>query len=242
MAKKKPRTPAPPRPVQAPQRRDSRQRGGPASDRSRWLLYGLAALGPILLIAAVVFVFVGRSGSSSGNANGAPPQIDYAALPGIQKTKAPWAPEYNSLPDRLKPLGLDALGGELLNYHVHQHLDIFIDGKKEQVPAFVGIDDGAFLTQLHTHDASGIVHVEAGKAFPYSLGQFFGVWGLRLSKTCIGAYCATTAKPLKVYLNGKPYTGDPNNLVLKNHEEIAIVYGKPPKKIPTTYDWKAAGV
>jgi hypothetical protein len=44
------------------------------------------------------------------------------------------------------------------------------------------------------------------------------------------------------YLNGKPYTGDPNNLVLKNHEEIAIAVGKPPTKIPTTFDWKKAGV
>ena len=240
MAKKKPRTPAPPRPVQAPKRRDSK-RGAAPTDRSRWLLYGLAALGPIALIVVLIVIFVG-GGGDNGSANAAPPQIDYAALPGIQKTKAPWPPEYASLPDRLKPLGLQALSAEALTYHVHQHLDIWINGKKEQVPAFIGINDGAFITELHTHDASGIVHVEAGKEFPYTLGQFFGVWGLRLSKTCIGAYCATAATPLKVYLDGKPYTGNPNDLVLKNHEEIAIVYGKPPKKIPSTYDWKAAGV
>ena len=240
MAKKKPRTPAPPRPVQAPKRRDSK-RGTAPTDRSRWLLYGLAALGPIALIVVLIVLFVG-GGSDNGNANAAPPQIDYAALPGIQKTKAPWQPEYAALPDRLKPLGLNALSAEALTYHVHQHLDIWVNGKKQQVPALIGINDGAFITELHTHDSSGIIHVEAGKEFPYTLGQFFGVWGLRLSKTCIGAYCATAATPLKVYLDGKPYTGDPNDLVLKNHEEIAIVYGKPPKKIPDTYDWKAAGV
>lgn len=241
--KKKPRTPAPPRPVQAPQRRDGKRRavGTATPDRSRWLLYGLAALGPIALVVVLVVIFSG-GGSSSASVNGPAPQIDYAALPGIQKTKAPWAPEYASLPDRLKPLGLDALGGELLTYHVHQHLDLFVNGKKEPVPAFIGINDGAFLTQLHTHDASGIIHVEAGKAFPYSLGQFFAVWGVRLSKTCIGGYCATAAKPLKVYLNGKPYVGNPNNLVLKNHEEIAIVYGKSPRTIPSTFNWKANGV
>ena len=190
----------------------------------------------------IVLVILFTGGGGNGNANAAPPKIDYGALPGVQKTKAPWAPEYAALPDRLKPLGLDALGGELLDYHVHQHLDIFVNGKKIHVPAYVGINDGAFITQLHTHDASGIIHVEAGKKFPYTLGQFFGVWGVRLSKSCIGAYCSKPGSPLKFYVDGKPYLDDPNNLVLKNHQEIAIVYGKPPKRIPTTYDFKAAGV
>ena len=179
---------------------------------------------------------------SKGGSLGPPPKIDYAALPGLQKGKTPWPPEYASLPDRLKPLGLDALSGELLDYHVHQHLDVFVNGKKVKVPALVGIDDGAFITQLHTHDASGLIHVEAGKKFPYTLGQFFGVWGVRLSKKCVGGYCAKAGSPLRFYLDGKPYLGDPNDLVLKNHEEIAVVYGKAPKRIPTTYNFTAAGV
>src|SRR5581483_8216753 len=146
LAKKKPRTPAPPRPVQAPQRRDSRQRGAAgrvvASDqRARWLLYGLAALGPIALVVVLVVVLTGGHGSSKSSPSGKPPTIDYAALPGLQKGKAPWPPEYGSLPDRLRPLGLDQLSGEVLNYHVHQHLDIYINGKKTPVPAFIGIDD-----------------------------------------------------------------------------------------------------
>lgn len=207
---------------------------------ARLLLYGLAALGPIALAIVLGIVFLGGSSSKKG-ANGPPPKIDYAALPGLQTTKAPWSPEYAKLPDRLAPLGLQALSGELLNYHVHQHLDVFIDGKKMPVPANIGIDDGAFITELHTHDGSGIVHVEAGKALPYTLGQFFGVWGVRLSKTCVGGYCSP-AQQVHFYLNGKPYTGDPNDLVLKNHEEIVIAVGKPPAKIPSTYGWKAAGV
>jgi hypothetical protein len=226
--------------VQAPKRRDKERAPGMSERNARLLLYALAALGPIALAVVLGFVFLG-GGSSSKGADAPPPKIDYAALPGIQTTKAPWKPEYAALPDRLKPLGLDALGQELLNYHVHQHLDIFLDGKKVAVPAFIGINDGAFITQLHTHDSSGIIHVEAGKSFPYTLGQFFGVWGVRLSKQCVGGYCAP-AKTVTFYLNGKPYTGDPNNLVLKNHEEIAIAIGKPPAKIPSTFGWKKAGV
>jgi hypothetical protein len=243
LATKKPRTPTPPRPVQAPKRRDSKRAAGPAgmSERNaRWLLYGLAALGPIALAIVLAVVFLG-GGSDKKGANGPPPKIDYAALPGLQTTKAPWQPEYASLPDRLKPLGLNALSAEVVDYHVHQHLDIFIDGKKTPVPANIGIDDGAFITELHTHDASGIMHVEAGKAFPYTLGQFFGVWGVRLSKNCVGGYCGPS-QPVHFYLDGNPYRGDPNDLVLKDHEEIAIAVGKPPKEIPSTYNWKKAGV
>jgi hypothetical protein len=239
--KKKPRTPAPPRPVQAPKRRDTRQRPSLREQRARWYLYGLAALGPVALAIVLGFLIFGR-GSGSNGGLGPPPKIDYAALPGLQKGPAPWSPEYASLADRLNPLGLNALSGELFEYHVHQHLDVFVNGKKVSVPANIGINDGAFITELHTHDGSGLIHVEAGKKFAYTLGQFFGVWGVRLSGRCIGGYCATSAKPLRVYLNGKLYQGNPDDLVLKNHEEIAIVYGKAPKKIPSTFPWAKAGV
>jgi hypothetical protein len=211
--------------------------------RTRWVLYALAALGPIaLIVVGIVLLTGGNGGSSTSAADGPPPQINYAALPGLQTGPAPWAPEYAKLPDRLGPLELHALSAEALAFHIHQHLDIFVNGKKETVPASIGIDDGSFITELHTHDAAGIIHVESAETRPYTLGQFMGVWGVRFSPTCIGGYCATPSKPLRVYLNGKLYSGNPNDLILKNHEEIAIVYGKPPAKIPSTYDFKAYGV
>jgi hypothetical protein len=212
-----------------------------AQRRPPWLLYGFAALGPIALAIVLAVIFLG-GGSSSKNPKGKAPKIDYAALPGLQKGPAPWPPEYAKLPDRLRPLGLNALSAEALAFHIHQHLDIFVNGKKVTVPQFIGIDDGSFITELHTHDASGLMHVESAQTKPYTLGQFIGVWGVRFSRKCIGGYCAAPGKPLRVYLNGEPYVGDPNNLILKNHQEIAIVYGKAPKKIPSTYNFAAHGV
>jgi hypothetical protein len=44
-----------------------------------------------------------------------------------------------------------------------------------------------------------------------------------------------------VYVNGRPYSGDPGALVLKSHQEIAFVIGTPPKKIPSSYKF-APGV
>jgi hypothetical protein len=237
---KKARTPAPPRPVQAPKRRDAK-RSAPASDRrARLLLYGLAALGPIALAVVLIVLLTGTG--SGGKVTGKAPKINYAALTGVQKGPAPWPPEYASLPDRLGELSLSALSAEALAFHIHQHLDIFVDGKKVSVPAFIGIDDGSFITELHTHNATGILHVESPRKIPYTLGQFFGVWGVRLSRTCVGGYCASPGKPLKMYLDGKQYRGNPDNLILQNHQEIALVYGKAPTKIPSTYDFKAQGV
>lgn len=216
--------------------------------RSPWLLYGLAALGPVALVAVVLVLFVGGNGSSTKNVTGSAPKIDYATLPGLQKGKAPWPPEYASLPDRLAPLQLSSLGMQGSALHIHQHLDIFVNGKHVTVPALVGIyangdsTQGGFFVELHTHDTSGIIHLEAPKKGVFTLGQFVGVWGVALTKQCIGGYCAAPGKPLKFYVNGKRFLGNPNNIVLHQHDEYAIVYGKPPAKIPSTYDWGPSGL
>ena len=111
-----------------------------------------------------------------------------------------------------------------------------MNGKHETVPALIGIYDGQFLTQLHTHDASGIMHVESPTKRTFDLGEFFGVWGVRLTDKCIGGYCKPKV-PWTMYVNGAAYPGDPSALVLKRHQEIAIVIGKRPKTIPASYNF-----
>lgn len=213
-----------------------------------WWLYGFAALGPIALAVVLLVVFLNGNKTSTGKVTGSVPNIDYAALPGLQKGKAPWPPEYARLPDRLAPLQLSSLGVEGTKLHIHQHLDVFVDGKHVTVPALIGIyangdpTQGGFFVELHTHDTSGIIHLESPKNGTFTLGQFVGVWGVRLSSKCIGGYCAAAGKPLKFYVNGKRYSGNPNNIVLHQHDEYAIVYGKSPSKIPSSYDWGPSGL
>ena len=103
------------------------------------------------------------------------------SLVGVQTGPAPWNAALDTLPDRLKPLGLNALTNEGEVVHIHQHLDVYVNGKKEPVPSQIGIYDGQFLTELHTHDASGIMHVESPTKRTFDLAQFFGVWGVRLT-------------------------------------------------------------
>jgi hypothetical protein len=249
---KKPRTPAPPkRPVQAPQKRDPRRARAAAktgTDRRRlWTIVAVLALIAIAAIAAALYFALrgnGSTSSSNKSAGGFEMRVDpakdaqYNRLPGVRKTKAPWPPDFAHLDERLAPLGLTSLSQEALAYHIHQHLDIYVNGKHLNVPECVGIfgcyKHFVYLTELHTHSTDGVIHNESPTTHNYSLGDFFAEWGVFLNKRCVGGYC----QGYKWYVNGKLQHGNPQDLVLTPHLEIVFVIGKPPKKIPSTYNWK----
>jgi hypothetical protein len=90
---------------------------------------------------------------------------------------------------------------------------------------------------LHTHSASGIIHIEADRRGTYTLGQFFDEWGVRLDARCVGAYCGS----LHVFVDGRRRAGDPRRIVLTNHQEIALVAGRgrPPSRY--TGGWPGGG-
>lgn len=71
--------------------------------------------------------------------------------------------------------GIECERGERLNYHVHSHLALFVEGQEVRVPAGIGITDRC-LYWLHTHATDGIIHVEAPARKDFTLGQFFAVW------------------------------------------------------------------
>ena len=49
--------------------------------------------------------------------------------------------------------------------------------------------------------------------------------GRPLRPRCLGAYCAGGGKELRVYVDGKRERGDPRRIVLRDGEEIAVVFG-----------------
>ena len=100
----------------------------------------------------------------------------------------------------------------------------------------------AFISDLHTHASypPGIIHVESPTEARFSLGQFFAVWGVPLSATCIGSLCEEGAKQLKAWVDGKPVAADPTRIVLAERQQIVIAYGtaaQEPTPVPATYDW-----
>jgi hypothetical protein len=142
-----------------------------------------------------------------------------------------WGANTAGVPGRVAMMGLPPAFGTKV--HIHQHLDLFVDGKRVVVPAGIGIDPGGrFLVPLHTHDSSGVIHVESPVERGYTLGEFFGVWGVRLTRRCLGRYCAN----LRVFIDGRRIASDPRRLRLRQHQEIAIVVGTP-VPVPSSYDF-----
>lgn len=170
------------------------------------------------------------------------------SLPGVLTSAPPWPAnnDDSKLQLRLRKIGLDPLTAEGQAVHIHQHLDIYVAGKKVAVPAQIGIAaGGGFISDLHTHDATGIMHVESPTVTSFSLGQFFAVWGVRLDASCIGSLCTQSGKRLTVWVDGRPVTADPTRIVLKEHQVIVLAYGtqaQDPKPVPATYDFAAVGV
>ena len=166
------------------------------------------------------------------------------SLESVSTGEAPWAPELAHLRERLKAIGLPALSSEGTALHIHQHLSIFIHGVSTTVPKDIGVQEGpgGFISPLHIHDTSGVVHVESPTVETFTLGQFFNVWGVRLTDSCIGGYCSDATNTLKLYINGTPYTGDPQKLELAPHQVLVITFGmasETPAIIPTSYSFPA---
>jgi hypothetical protein len=205
-----------------------------------------------LVARATVVGFCAAVAAGCGGSSEAKP----AATP--EHGAAPWPAPDDPL-DRTVAAGLRPEPKEHLAYHVHAHLDVFVNSKQVIVPAGIGINikdpevkvftdtpDGsksyggievcatACISPLHTHDNTGILHTETATMKSNRLGQFFVEWGVQLDRNCVGGYCRPS--DIKFYVDGKRYEGDPREIFLTDRREIAIVIGTPPEKIPKTAD------
>lgn len=123
-------------------------------------------------------------------------------------------------------ISCDAQEGQRI--HIHQHLVIFDHGKQVDIPRNVGQPAvKPCIYWLHTHTPDGIIHIEAPKDRSFKLSDFFLVWGQPLNKS--GAATAHLAKgeSMKVWVDGKPFAGDPRTIPLQPHTDVVIMVGPP---------------
>jgi len=80
-----------------------------------------------------------------------------------------------------------------------------------------------------------VIHIESPTKEQYTLGQVFAVWGVRFTPSRLGGYRASSSRQIRFYVNGRPYERDPTRLVLSAHQEITVVVGKAPPRIPSSY-------
>ncbi len=185
----------------------------PGKDHRRIVALGLTAL--TLLAAALAVSGCGSSG---------PPEKGLLISgPGIRTTAPPWPVQDQNLGQRIRRLGLPPGGSE--KFHIHALLSIYDQGLYVTVPANVGIDQRHHVeSSLHTHDATGIVHMEAAAPFRFTLGDFFAEWGVRFGAGTLGSLQDDGSNRVWVYVNGRRIS-DPARHVLANGDNISIGYG-----------------
>jgi hypothetical protein len=113
--------------------------------------------------------------------------------------------------------------------HYHSQLNVTDNGESIPVPARIGIDPSLWkyhdldeygmqsmnmvmpgMAPLHTHDDSGIIHIETSINRNYTLGEFLKIWGIDLDGITV-----------KASVDGKAIT-DLENHILKDSEGIIL--------------------
>ncbi len=120
--------------------------------------------------------------------------------------------------------------------HIHPRLNVTLDGKSLVIPSGIGINTTLWndhsldqygmgpmkmnmggasmimqgMAPLHTHDTSGVIHVESNEFRNYTLGQFLQNWGMDLD-----------GKEVKLSVNGINVK-DYKNHILTDKEQMIL--------------------
>lgn len=110
--------------------------------------------------------------------------------------------------------------------HWHPKLTITIKGKKQEIPANLGI--GAVHQPIHTHEDAkdGVLHMEMKGVVSKEdtkLSNFFSIWGKEFTSTKLFDKTNGTEGTVKMTVNGKENT-DFENYLMKDDDRIEIKY------------------
>ena len=237
--RKPPRAAAPTRPQVGGQRsraekkelarkeREAARRRMARAQRTRQLVW-IAGLAVIVGVGVSVFLLTRPDDGSTAA----------GPLPGELRTEAPWPANGERSRERADALDLPAEGTTM---HEHANVQIFVHGTSEAIPTDIGIDSVG-PQSVHTHDETGTVHLESSVSREFTLGEFFGVWGVRFTPSCLGAYCNDDTNTLQVFVNGEEAAGDPRDVQLDDQSVFVVTYGTPeevPDPIPSTFDFSS---
>ncbi len=124
-------------------------------------------------------------------------------------------------------------GGLNTSLHQHVELEIYHNGVPVEIPTNIGIDpqlwsdhsldeyaDMEAMSPIHTHDGTGLIHLEMSKWHPFELGDLFKVWGQPFSSTQVLSYSG----PVTMTVNGEP-NEEFEDLLLQDGQFIVIRAG-----------------
>jgi len=122
--------------------------------------------------------------------------------------------------------------------HIHAHLTLIANGQQRAIPIAIGVGTPIIIQDfviaagcyywLHTHDGTGIVHIEAPVTTTFNLGQFFAIWGQPLSSSNVAGFTGTVT----AYVDSTQYTGDLGAIDFQEHRQITLIVGAVPDTLP----------
>ena len=98
--------------------------------------------------------------------------------------------------------------------HIHPEISIFIKGSQQLIPANIGVIPSC-MRPVHTHDETGVIHLEFPAYREVKLGEFFRVWGKPFNQNWEGK--------VKMAVNGKD-NFDFENYIMRDLDKIEIYY------------------
>jgi hypothetical protein len=212
----------------------ARARGG-HSGGWVWIVIAVGGIGALIAVLVVV-----KSVRSQHNQD-VPPQLGNppATTAVGRDTLPPWSAPTDAAA-AIRAAGLPMLSHEGTVEHIHAHLDVRVNGQSVEVPAMIGIDRRG-ISPVHTHDSTGVIHIESPVKRTFTLGEFFTEWEVGLAADSIGGLRVGDGKTLRAFVNGNPVTCNPAALPLNAHDEIVLIYGtaQPGESVPSHFDFAA---
>lgn len=139
--------------------------------------------------------------------------------------------------------GITCDSNEQLVYHIHAHLEIYVNGLPISLPQYIGIADPTAAAGptcyywLHTHDTTGVIHIESPTQKIYTLQNFLDIWQSFTTQQISFPTELASSTGWTIYVNGKQVTGNFSSIGLTAHELVTISYNSPGIKPLTTYSW-----
>jgi hypothetical protein len=133
--------------------------------------------------------------------------------------------------------GIECGPTEQLAYHIHSHLQVYVNGKPRALPGGIGIPGslvqqssegpvaagGSCIYWLHTHAPDGVIHIESPTHRIYTLGNFFDEWHQPLTATTV----AGEKGKVTAIVNGHPWRKSVRDIPLNPHTVIQLNVGGP---------------
>jgi hypothetical protein len=160
--------------------------------------------------------------------------------PGSDDPLRPSAPFLAGIGDGVRPSGIACSTTPQTALRARAHLDLFADARRVRVPERVGVRPTCAYW-VRTEDADGVITIGSPERRAFTLGDFFDVWGAPLTPTRVLTFRVSERRPLRVFVDGRRVSGDPRSVRLRDGRQIALVVGRRPRTVPSSFAFPRAG-